>query len=130
MATQIQKITEKAEKLYETRQIITELETESKKMIDRYKLIRDSLQDGLIGDLNKVGLKSIKTKSGETYTKSVREGVAVVNEALAFQWALKNKAVQVDTRAAAQIIKEMKSPPAGFQKVETEFISVRKSKNG
>lgn len=128
MKPTIQDITNKAEKLYEVRDIISELEEESKKMIQKYKDQRDVLQTELIADMNDVGLASIKVKSGESYIKSIKKGIAVSNEALAFKWALQNKAVKPDLIVAAQIIKEMKSPPAGFKVVETEFISVRKGK--
>lgn len=128
MATQIQKITDRAEKLYDIRKAINAKEEENKKELDGMKAEKEALQASLIADMNKSGLVTLKVKSGDTFTKSTKKSLEITNEAFAFKWALEHRAVSVNKILVAQMLKD-KDIPTGFKQVETEFISVRKAKN-
>lgn len=127
MATQIQKITDKAEKLYDIRRAINLKEEENKKELDGMKLEKEALQTSLIADMNKSGLAALKVKSGDTFTKSVKKSLEITNEVFAFKWALEHRAISINKILASQMLKD-KPMPSGFKQVETEFISVRKAK--
>ena len=124
----IQKITDKAEQLYQVRQSIRKMEEDTKKVLDVLKAEKSTLQDDLIAELNEQGLSSIKVSSGDSFTKVVKHGVEVTNEATAIEWAIQNRAVNINKIVAGQILKNVKEMPAGFQLSETEYISVRKAK--
>ena len=123
----IERITNTAEKLYQIRQEISHKEEESKSALEALKLERDAIQATLIADLNKNNLSSIKVSNGDSFYKGVRKGVEIVNEAMAFSWAYKNKAVSINKIAVAQILKDATEIPQGFDLIEKEFISVRKN---
>ena len=120
----LKKIVTSAEKLANLRKLIEEKELEIKPL----KIERDKTQELLIADMHSTGLKSVKVKSGESYTMATRSGITVNNEIQAFKWAYDNKAVTIDMRMAGQVIKEMPEPPPGFAKVESEYIRVTKPK--
>lgn len=132
MSKEIEKIKSKAEQLATVRKEINELKEGYQKVLEAKEYVRDTLQADLITQFEKEGLSSIKTRDGDTYSRSVRKGVEITNEIRAFDWALKNRAVSISKILVAQKLKEETEMPEGFKLVETPFISVRsaKKKNG
>lgn len=123
----IERITEKAEKLYQIRQLIEKKEEECKRELESLKTERDVIQELLLISLNKQGLKSIKVSSGDSIYKGTRRGVTIINEFRALEWAKENGAVNIDKVMVAQKLKDATTIPSGFELVQTEFISVRKA---
>ena len=125
----IQRIQDSAEKLYEIRQRIYQKEEESKKELEALKMERDAVQAVLLAEMNKNGLSSMKVRSGDSFTRSVRKSIEIVSEMGALKWALENHAVTVNKILVAQKLKDTKEVPNCFDIVETEYISVRKGKS-
>ncbi len=123
----IKKIQDTAERLYDLRREINAREEDFRKAIEVMKLERDSIQEVLIAGMTKNGLSSLKVSSGDSIFKASRKGVDITNELLAFDWAIKNKAVSINKTIVAQILKDAKDIPKGFELVESEYIGVRKA---
>jgi hypothetical protein len=128
MSKIIERIKENAEELANIRASINEIEEAAKAQTDALKAKREDLQLSLIADLKKEGLASIKTNSGESYILSKRKGVNIVNDVSALNWAIDNHAISIDRRIVAAKLAKVDDMPAGFELVETEFISVRGAK--
>jgi hypothetical protein len=128
MSKVIERIKDNAEKLAEIRGAINDIEAAAKEKTDVLKAEREALQEALIADLKKEGLTSIKTNAGESYILSTRKGINIVNDALALDWAIKNRAISIDRRMVASKLVKAGEIPQGFELVETEFISVRGAK--
>ncbi len=128
MSKAIDRIKEKAEQLANLRREIKVIEEATDVALSEKKAQRDKLQDELLLAFEKEGLSSIKVAEGDTYARSTRKGVSIVDELRAFDWAYKNRAVTIDKRIVAQKLKDMKEVPNGFELVETAFISVRSAK--
>lgn len=124
----INRIQENAEKLYDLRKLIAEKEEENKRDLEALKTERDAIQSGLISEMNKNGLASLKVKSGDTFTKSSRKSLEVVDELGALKWSIQNMAVSINKTIVAQKLKDIPEIPPFFKEIETEFISVRKGK--
>lgn len=124
----VDKIKAKAELLENLRATIDQFDKDHEEKISALKAERDQIQSELLADLRDVGLNSIKVANGTSYTRSVRKGVAIVTEPLALKWALANMAVRIDSRLVAQKLEKAAELPAGFERVESEFISIRKPK--
>lgn len=121
----ITKIKDKAEELSILRKEIAAIEEENLQRVDGLKERRDDLQSELIVMLGEEGLASIRTDDGETYTKAVRTGYAVVDSLQALKWARENMAFSVDIRIMAQKLKGVEELPKCFERITTEYISVR-----
>lgn len=126
MQPTLKEITEKAERLYELRQLIAAKEAKVKEELDPLKAERDAMQTILVDDLKVVGLSSIKVASGETYTKATKKGIAVIDEIKALRWAIRENAVKIDSVAATRLLRNATVMPEGIAAVETNYISVRK----
>jgi len=124
----IKRITDTADKLYEIRKAIQAKEEACKAELEVMKLERDAIQASLLAELNKNGLSSIKSSSGDSFSKSVRKSVEITSEPFALKWAIENRTVSINKTLVAQKLKEISEVPPGFEIVETEFISVRKAK--
>ena len=128
MSKIINRIKENAEQLAAIRAQINEIEDAAKSQTDVLKNQREELQMALIADLKKEGLASIKTNAGDSYILSKRKGVNIVNDALALNWAIENRAISIDRRMVATRLAKAEDIPPGFELVESEFISVRGAK--
>jgi hypothetical protein len=128
MSKIIERIKGNAEELAAIRAQINEIEEATKAQTDALKEKREELQLSLIADLKKEGLASIKTAAGESYILSKRKGINIVNDTLALQWAIENRTISIDRRMVATKLGKVDQMPAGFELVETEFISVRGAK--
>src|SRR5947209_8245026 len=100
MSKVIERIKDNAEQLASLRAEINAIEEAAKAKTDVLKARREELQEALIVDLKKEGLASIKTSAGESYILSTRKGINIVNDALALTWAIENRAISIDRRAA------------------------------
>jgi hypothetical protein len=128
MSKIIDRIKGNAEQLAAIRSEISEIEDGAKAKTDVLKAKREDLQMALIADLKKEGLASIKTSAGDSYLLSKRKGVNIVNDALAMEWAIENRAITIDRRMVATRLAKADEIPDGFELIETEFISVRGAK--
>lgn len=124
----IDKIKSKAEELYQTRKDIDKVEEAYKLTVDPLKARRDQLQQELIELYNEVGITSIKTEAGETYAKAMRKGLMIKDDRKALTWAIENNCANINKIYAAQVIFKQEEIPAGFEVVQSEYISVRKPK--
>lgn len=128
MSKSIDRIKAKAEQLRQVRQKIDVVKESTAAALKPLEDEREILQQELIGEFDKEGLSSIKTDDGATYAKAKREGVTITNEAYALGWAIENRAISINSRLVAQKLKDAKEIPAGFERVEVEYISVRSPK--
>lgn len=124
----ITKMQDKAERLWEIRHEIYEIEELSKIRLDQLKAIRDSVQDELLADMNKNGLVSLKVKSGDSFYKGSKQSIEITNEVLALKWARDNNAYSINKIMVAQKLKDLTEVPNGFKVEMRDFISVRKAK--
>ncbi len=124
----IERIIETADKLYEIRQRISELEEAKKIEVDALKTERDAIQAVLLADLQKNDLSSIKSRAGDSFSRQTRKSIEIISEPHALKWAIDNRAVSVNKLVVNQLLKDVKEVPPCFEIVESEFISVRKSK--
>lgn len=127
-STIIKRITEQAEKLYNLRREIERKEEENRSALEVLKIERDAIQEGLLKDLKKNDLSSIKVSSGDSFIRQSRKSIEITSEPHALDWAIKHRTVSINKILVAQALKNVGEVPAGFQVVESEYISVRKSK--
>lgn len=128
MSKIIDTITKKAEALYDIRREIERIEEENREKLAAKKLERDALQEALLDSLRKHKLSSIKVANGDSFTRARRKMYEVTLLPHALAWATKNKCVSIDKRLVSQKLGKMDEIPAGFEMVESEYISVRKGK--
>ncbi len=88
----------------------------------------EALKQKLIESFKKTGLPSIRTSDDALISYAKKPGILVTNTMFALKWAMQNQAIQIDKKIAAQIIKELADAPPGFERVESEYLSV-KNKN-
>lgn len=124
----IKKMQKDAEMLYNLRQLIDEKRDEYRKEMDILELERDSIEAILVANLKNNDLASLKVSSGDSFYIKKNKGINITNDALAFGWAYDNKAVSINKRIVAQILKESKEMPPGFDLVENESIGIKKKK--
>lgn len=124
----IKSIKDKAEQLASIRKDIDAIETELKAKTEQLKFRRDRIQQELITALKDNELKSIKVSSGENYAMATRKSLDIIDTDKALQWATKNDAVTIDKRIASSMLKDVEKLPVGFERKETDFISIRKPK--
>ena len=123
----IQEIKDTAEKLSIARREISTQEDLHERSIFPLKQERDRLQAELLSALSSEGLKSIKTETGDNYSRSERKGIEIVDTEKATAWAIENNAVTIDKKLAQQILKDAQLPDF-FKETVTEFISIRNNK--
>ncbi len=128
MSAAIERIKANAEMLATIRHSIKTIEEESEKKLENLKLQRDELQLALLDELKKEGLSSIKTEDKDTYSIGSRKGISIKNEIGAMKWAMENRAVSIDKRLVAQMLKDVEHVPSCFEVVHSEFISIRSPK--
>lgn len=126
MSRVIDRIKSNAEQLAELRTTIAKTEEAHRLELESLKEKRDTLQNDLLTALRKEGLASIKTAAGESYARSTRRGVNIINPIAALAWAKEHGAIAIDRRIVATKLAKTDKIPAGFELVETEYISVRK----
>ncbi len=125
---QIKDLQEKAERLARLRSAITQLEDSVKEKVSPLKAERDALQEELLQDMADENVASLRVTDGDMYTRATRKGIAIVDEVQARFWAKEHEAYSIDRLQVAQMLKEADELPACFERVETDYISIRKSK--
>lgn len=125
---EIESLQKKAERLAELRDAIKKEEDAVKEKVEPLKTERDMLQEELLADMHKEKVASLRVENGDMYTRAVRKGIQITNEVFARTWAKEHNAFSVDRRLVAQQLKDAEEMPSGFDRVETPYISIRKSK--
>lgn len=119
----------KAEALATVRTQIRELEEKQQEAMSPLKAQRDELQNALLEDLRKYDLKTVKSTSGESFTRMVRKSIGVMDPRKALDWATKNGCIAIDKVRTAAHLRNAKALPDGFDFVETDYISIRSPKS-
>lgn len=122
---EIAQLQEKAERLAEIRDALKRIEEER---IAPLKAERDELQNALLEDMARENVASLRVSGGDMYTRAIRKGIQITNEVSARKWALEHNAFSIDRRLVAQQLGKAEELPQGFERVETAYISIRKSK--
>lgn len=121
---EIQELQTKAERLAELRKKIKEIEEQTEPL----KAERDMLQEELLVDMAREKVASLRVNGGDMYTRATRKGIQITEEVFARQWALEHNAFSIDRRQVAQQLGKAEEMPRGFERVETAYISIRKTK--
>lgn len=117
-----------SEQLYLVRRQI-EKDTEiHQEIVGKQKEVRDGLQEKLLEAMNHHGLKSLKTKSGDSFYIGSRKSIYITSPVFALKWARDNHCYNVDKRLVAQKLKNMDKIPRGFELIEGEYIGIKKPK--
>ena len=127
MSKVIERIKANAEALAQIRVSIDNYKEDTKKVIDALELEKASIQALLLTDLRNEGLTSIKSSTGESYSRMMTKSLEVTNELQAFKWAYENRAVSINKTLVKQKLKDATEVPVGFEMVESEYISCRKA---
>lgn len=123
----IEKVQKTGQDLYEIRKEIQRLDEEYDKAVGPLKAERDVIEGVLISEMNNIGLKSIKNKTGDTLTVATKKSLAITSEPFALKWAIENKAVSINKTLVTQLLKGKTETPEGFERVDREYISVKKA---
>lgn len=120
-------ITEIAQELLEIKKEVAEIEAKQKEELAPKKLLLESLQTTLILELEKQGLKSIKTDFAN-FSMASRKGFTFTDEIRARQWAIENNAFSIDKRLAGQVLKDVTELPDFITPVETNYLTIKEAK--
>lgn len=123
-----QRIQKKAERLYQVRRLLDEIEEKREVETSKLKQERDMLQADLLSDMRAANQKKTETLDGVPVTIKAAHGLEITNEISAFKWAYENRLVTIDKTLVKQRLKDQKTMPAGFALVDREYISVGKKK--
>jgi len=88
----------------------------------------DTLNAALLDGFRSLGVNNVSLDTGEKYTRMVKRGLEITNEALALGWAIENHTISIDSRLTAQKLKEAQEAPKGFKFIEREEVRVTKPK--
>ena len=122
----IKKIQELGEKLYQTRKAIRDVEERAKQTKEALKILKVEVENELLDLMTEAKIGSIKSSSGESYAKSVRNSIGIVSPPHALKWCTEHNAVSIDKRLLESKLKSVEELPECFERTETSFISVRK----
>lgn len=117
------KVTTLASQLKATRDRIAELKA---KHIAPLEEAEEALEQELLLELHKTRINTIKVE-GYNFIRAHKTTFKVKDEGLAFEWADKNDCLKVDTTAASKILVREAEVPNGFERTDTEYLSVRKA---
>ena len=120
-------ITQIAQELFELKKEVKQIEDRQKEELEPKKSLLASLQQSLILELEKQGLKSIKTDFAN-FAMSSRKGFTFTDEIRARQWAIETGAFSVDKKLAAQVLKDAKELPDFIQPIETNYLTIKETK--
>lgn len=106
-----------ANKLGDIRANIAQLETEKKE-----------LEEQLLYALKMNGMKSIRTDYGETVSRVWKTTYKVKDKLKAMSWASGKGYVktEIDTKKVNAVLARLKKLPAGFEKVDSEYLRMIK----
>ena len=124
---EMEAIHKKGDQLSDVRKMIDEIENEAKEKVAPLKAIKEEIQQELLMSLKGLGLKSIKSSSGDSITVSKKKGYNI-DEFKITNWAIENRCITVNKLMVAQRLKNATPDqiPVGVEVVESEFISIRK----
>ncbi len=114
-----------AEKLAD-RKYQVEFETElHKKAMAPIQAEIEILEGELLAELKKMPPATrLGTSAGISFTRSVKTTFDVVDEKLAFSFAIKNGLLRIDKTAANKKLLRTVTTPEGFERKESDFLSV------
>lgn len=84
------------------------------------------VRDGLLASLKNQGVKSVKLEDGSVFTRSTRSTLKVKDPTKAWIWAEEHTSLKIDTAKAMKILRRELKLPKFFEKVDTEYLTVRK----
>lgn len=127
--TSLPKIKEMAERYSALKSSLEERDRKYNAEVQTDRDELETLKQKLIESFKKTGLPSIRTADDSLISYAKKPGILVTNTVFALKWAMQNQAVRIDTKISAQIIKELADAPPGFEKVESEYLSVKNKKH-
>lgn len=119
-------IQELSTQLLELKKEIAEIEEKQKAELDPKKAMLRTLQEKFIEALTSQGLKSIKTEQAN-FALASRVGFRFTNEIEAMKWAVKNKAISIDSRLAGQKLKDLEVLPDFIEKIESNYLTIKET---
>lgn len=123
------KVTTLAADLTATRAKIAEVK---EKLLAPLEEAEAALSEQLVSELRATGLNTIRFE-GHNFIRTLKTTISVVNTDKALEFAKQYPAViktTIDLPKVMKIIKPMLEVPAGFERKDTEFLSVRKANDG
>jgi predicted nuclease with TOPRIM domain len=120
-------ITEIAQQLLDIKKEVAEIEERHNEELKPKKSLLASLQQALIVELEKQGLKSIKTDLAN-FSLASRKGFTFTDEIRARQWAIETGAFSIDKRLAGQVLKDMTEMPDFIQATESNYLTIKETK--
>ncbi len=127
MTTKSLKVTKLAAELTKVRADLAEAKEQ---VIAPLEQAEEDLREQLFNELKATGMDTLRYE-GNTFVRQSKVSFKIVDEEMAMKFAEQYPSVlKVDLTKATKIIKPMLSLPAGFERQDTEFLSVRKSNDG
>ncbi len=121
-------LTERANKLKELRQKRDEIYAEYRTEVDPIEVEIEKLNIEILAGFKAIGVNTIKLDTGESYTRVVKQGVEIIDEPHALQWAKEHNLVSINKILLKQELKNYKELPPFFKAVELEEVRVTKPK--
>lgn len=121
----------RAERLAEVRGKLREREEQYKADTDAWFAEERQLKEQLLADLKTIGLKSIKTTSGESYVISTTHAYEARNPLELERWATEQRLVRVDRELIKSKLRTLDRAgqlPEFITVIDKETISIRKPK--
>jgi len=119
-------ITETTMELLSLRTDLIQIESVHAEKIAPLKQKLEELKKDLVEKLNEQGLRSIKTADAN-FAITSKEGFRFLNEAKALTWGKKNNVVKLDSRMAAQKLKEMKKLPDFVETIAKDYLTIKET---
>ncbi len=116
---------ELAEKLAERKALIAYEEMLYKNTVKPIEAEVEILEGELLAELKKMPPATrLGTSVGISFTRSVKTTFDVVNEKIAFSWAIKNGLLRIDKVGTNKKLLRTVTTPEGFERKESEFLCV------
>lgn len=100
-----------------------------------YKMMSDpldaeieKLSEEILAGFRTLKINNIKLESGESYTRALKQGVEIMDELKALEWAIEHRAVSIHKVLLKQQLRDLKELPPFFKRVELEEVRVTKPK--
>lgn len=118
------KVTTLAEQLKQLKLDIAEIEEGA---LADLKAKEATVREQILNELKVTGLGNIRLESGEVFTRSFKTSFTIIDPALAMAWGAEKGLVvtKLDTAKANKLLKRELSLPDGFERVDTEYLTVR-----
>jgi hypothetical protein len=118
----------KAERLYQVRRLLEEYDKKYEQETTLLRKERDEIQEQLIFDMKAANQKKVETLDGVPVSIKATTGIEIIDNMLAFKWAVDNRAVSINKLLVKQKLENATDVPPGFKLYKTEYISVGKKK--